>query len=352
MSVSDERAGPDGETREGRGRRRDPHQARRVRRGGAHRVPRARRSASWPTCAASLRAAGTEYKVFKNTLARRAAEGRGLDEIADLLEGPTAIAFVHGDAAAAAKALRDFGRTNAALVVKGGLLGERVLTAGRRRRRWPTLPSARGAPRPARRRFQAAADQGRRPVPGLPRNLAYGLKALSTSASAGGEAAPSPRPPPSDAPADDVPAEAADRPTHRADDAPADDGTCGRGRSRADAEAPRPRQPANAECHRVRVTRDREENSDHGNPHHRRAPRRLQEHDRPRAERVPQGVRGGVRRDRRGPGRGRRGPGCRWRRGRRRAAEEKDEFDVVLAAAGDKKIQVIKEVRALSPASA
>jgi large subunit ribosomal protein L10 len=77
----------------------------------------------------SLRPANTEYKVFKNRLARRAAEEAGLTDILPLLEGPIAIAFVHGDAAPAAKALRDFGRTNPELVVKGGLLGPRLLTA-------------------------------------------------------------------------------------------------------------------------------------------------------------------------------------------------------------------------------
>ena len=56
------------------------------------------RHASWPTCAASLRPAATEYKVFKNTLARRAAEEAGLTDLSPLLEGPIAIAFVHGDA--------------------------------------------------------------------------------------------------------------------------------------------------------------------------------------------------------------------------------------------------------------
>ena len=76
----------------------------------------------------SLRGSGTEYKVFKNTLARRAVAGAGLDDITSLFEGPVAIAFVRGDAAAAAKALRDFQKINPALIVKGGLLGERVIT--------------------------------------------------------------------------------------------------------------------------------------------------------------------------------------------------------------------------------
>ena len=67
-----------------------------------------------------------------------------------------------------------------------------------------------------------------------------------------------------------------------------------------------------------------------------------------RALRVRQAVRGDLRRHCRGPDDGRPGP-RRWRRCRRSAeVEEQDEFDVILEAAGDKKIQVIKEVRALT----
>jgi large subunit ribosomal protein L10 len=76
----------------------------------------------------ALRPVNTEYKVFKISLARRAAEEAGLADLLPLLEGPVAFAFVHGDIVPAAKALRDFGRTNPELVVKGGLLGTRPLT--------------------------------------------------------------------------------------------------------------------------------------------------------------------------------------------------------------------------------
>jgi large subunit ribosomal protein L10 len=76
----------------------------------------------------ALRPVNAEYKVFKNTLARRAAEEAGLTDLLPLFEGPVAIAFVRGDVVPAAKALRDFGRTNPELVVKGGLLGTRQLT--------------------------------------------------------------------------------------------------------------------------------------------------------------------------------------------------------------------------------
>src|SRR3981081_2824193 len=70
----------------------------------------------------SLREAGGEYKIYKNTLVRFAARDLGLEELEALLVGPTAIAFVDGDAALVAKALREFARTNPHLVVKGGVL--------------------------------------------------------------------------------------------------------------------------------------------------------------------------------------------------------------------------------------
>ena len=91
----------------------------------------------------ALRPAGAEYKVFKNTLARRAVEAAGLADLLPLLEGPTAFAFVNGDAVVAAKALKDFGRSNPALIVKGGLLGPKFLTprsASWRDRPRETLP--------------------------------------------------------------------------------------------------------------------------------------------------------------------------------------------------------------------
>jgi large subunit ribosomal protein L10 len=77
----------------------------------------------------NLRAAGGEYKIYKNTLVRFAVAELGLSDLDELLVGPTAIAFVEGDAVTVAKALRDFARTNPALVVKGGVLGTSVLSA-------------------------------------------------------------------------------------------------------------------------------------------------------------------------------------------------------------------------------
>ncbi len=57
-----------------------------------------------------LRSLGADYKVFKNTLVRRAITGTSVEPLGEFLEGPTAIAFVDGDVSAVAKALRDFAK--------------------------------------------------------------------------------------------------------------------------------------------------------------------------------------------------------------------------------------------------
>ncbi len=77
----------------------------------------------------ALRGAGTEYKVLKNTLTRLAVREVGLEELADMLEGPTAIAFIHGDAVEAAKALDEASKKYPVLVIKGGVLDGKILDA-------------------------------------------------------------------------------------------------------------------------------------------------------------------------------------------------------------------------------
>jgi large subunit ribosomal protein L10 len=69
-----------------------------------------------------LRDADATFRVVKNTLGERAADKAGAEALKELLTGPTAITFVRGDAAAAAKALRDFRRStgNQLLEFKGG----------------------------------------------------------------------------------------------------------------------------------------------------------------------------------------------------------------------------------------
>ncbi|MDQ2957062.1 MAG: 50S ribosomal protein L10 [Actinomycetota bacterium] len=71
----------------------------------------------------------TTYAVVKNTLTRRAAAEAGVAIDDSLLVGPTAIAFVKGDPVQAAKGLRDFAKTNPLLVIKGGVLDGKALSA-------------------------------------------------------------------------------------------------------------------------------------------------------------------------------------------------------------------------------
>lgn len=68
------------------------------------------------------------YAVVKNTLTKRAVTAVGYDELAPLLTGPTAIAFVEGEPVEAAKALRNFSRTNPRLIIKGGVLDGKMLS--------------------------------------------------------------------------------------------------------------------------------------------------------------------------------------------------------------------------------
>ena len=73
--------------------------------------------------------AGSSYAVVKNTLTKRAADSVGHTDLAPLLNGPTAIAFIDGDPVEAAKAIRDFARANPLLVVKGGVVDGRTVDA-------------------------------------------------------------------------------------------------------------------------------------------------------------------------------------------------------------------------------
>jgi len=69
-----------------------------------------------------------KFAVAKNTLAKIAAKNAGVTGLDDLLQGPTAIAFVKGDVVEAAKGLRDFAKANPRLVIKGGVLDGKALT--------------------------------------------------------------------------------------------------------------------------------------------------------------------------------------------------------------------------------
>ena len=142
----------------------------------------------------SLRSAGGDYRIYKNTLVRFAANDLGLSDLGSLLTGPTAIAFVEpavdgrgGDAAEVAKALRDYARANPKLVVKGGVLGGTVMSAADTNAladlpsREVILARLAGALAAPMRQFAGLLQA-------LPRNFAYGLQALIDQ----GGAAPSP----------------------------------------------------------------------------------------------------------------------------------------------------------------
>lgn len=124
----------------------------------------------------SLRGSNTEYKVYKNTLIRKAL-GDSQEEFSALLEGPTAVAFIRGDAVGAAKALSDFAKTNKLLVLKGGLLDDKFLDAKQTEQlakippREVLLAQLAGA-------MQAPMSQFAGLLSAVPRDFANGLKAL------------------------------------------------------------------------------------------------------------------------------------------------------------------------------
>jgi large subunit ribosomal protein L10 len=127
-----------------------------------------------------LRALGADYKVFKNTLVRRAITGTQVEPMSEFLVGPTAIAFVDGDVSAVAKALRDFARDTPKLIIKGGVTDGKLLSKG-------DLSAL--ADLPSRdvllARMAGLLASPLRTMAGLlkavPQNLAYGLSALIDS---------------------------------------------------------------------------------------------------------------------------------------------------------------------------
>ena len=76
-----------------------------------------------------LREAGVEYKVYKNTMVRRAAEKAGIEGLDEFLTGPTAIATSSEDAVAAAKVISGFAKDHEALEIKSGVMEGNVITA-------------------------------------------------------------------------------------------------------------------------------------------------------------------------------------------------------------------------------
>jgi large subunit ribosomal protein L10 len=125
----------------------------------------------------ALAAVGGDYKIFKNTLVRRAIDGGEYQPLSEYLSGPSALTFVQGDISAVAKALRDFSRANPHLVIKGGLADGSLLSSSDlaaladlppREVLLARLAGALAAP------MQQLAGL----LQALPQNLAYGISAL------------------------------------------------------------------------------------------------------------------------------------------------------------------------------
>ncbi|HQZ37093.1 MAG TPA: 50S ribosomal protein L10 [Ilumatobacteraceae bacterium] len=124
-----------------------------------------------------LRDAGGEYKVFKNTLARLGAAKAGVEGLDEMLLGPSGITFVNGDVAAVAKALRDAAKANPLLVIKGGSMGGKVLST-KDVEALAELPSREVLLAMFAGALQAPLVKTAGLLQALPRNFAYGLKAL------------------------------------------------------------------------------------------------------------------------------------------------------------------------------
>ena len=77
----------------------------------------------------NLRKQNVTYRIVKNRLMKIAARDAGIESLATLLEGPTAVAFVKGEETVSARAVIDAFRPYRVIRVTGGLLGDRVISA-------------------------------------------------------------------------------------------------------------------------------------------------------------------------------------------------------------------------------
>ena len=125
----------------------------------------------------ALRPTDAQHVIYKNTLTKIAIKDTAVAGLDQHLTGPTALTFVYGDVAGAAKALRDASKTQPLLVIKGGVLGDAELSADDVKAladlpsRDVLLASFAGA-------LQAPLVKTAGLLQALPRNFAYGLNAL------------------------------------------------------------------------------------------------------------------------------------------------------------------------------
>jgi large subunit ribosomal protein L10 len=189
----------------------------------------------------ALRSAGGEYKIYKNTLVRRAVAAGGYEALDALLTGPTAIAFVDGDVVAVAKVLRDFARTNPNLVVKGGVVGNDVLDSARAAA-LAELPSREVLLAQIAGLLAAPLQRFAGLLQAVPQKFAYALQALIESRPA--EAAPEAAAPEAAAPEAVAPESAAPEAAAPAEAVEADAASVADAVEAAPAEAPADEAPA------------------------------------------------------------------------------------------------------------
>jgi large subunit ribosomal protein L10 len=158
---------------------------------------------------AALEGVGADYRIFKNTLVRRAIDGGEYQPLSEYLSGPTALTFVDGDISAVAKALRDFSRANPLLVIKGGLADGSLLSSSDLAA-LAELPSREVLLARLAGAIAAPMQQMAGLLQALPRNLAYGMQALIDQRVEGGESAPAPEAEQAEAPAAETDAPAAE----------------------------------------------------------------------------------------------------------------------------------------------
>ncbi len=125
----------------------------------------------------ALRPADAQHVIYKNTLTKIAVKDTGVTGLEQHLTGPTALTFVYGDVAGAAKALRDASRTQPLLVIKGGVLGDAELSADDVTA-LADLPSREVLLANFAGALQAPLVKTAGLLQALPRNFAYGLNAL------------------------------------------------------------------------------------------------------------------------------------------------------------------------------
>lgn len=124
-----------------------------------------------------LREAGIEFKVYKNTLVRRAAQAAGVEGIEEFLTGPNAIAFSTEEVVAPAKIIADFAKENEKLEIKAGIIEGKV-TSVDEVKAIASLPSKEGLISMVLSVLQAPM-----------RNFAYAVKAVGEQKETGTEAA-------------------------------------------------------------------------------------------------------------------------------------------------------------------